>query len=69
MERRSISIDEKIERAKECVFKCKDKYDKALEELVALQDQKIELQKQELLDIMMSSKKSYDEIMGFLSAK
>ncbi len=69
MGRRRISIDEKIERAKEQVFKWKDKYDEALAELATLQERKKDLQKQELLDAMESSSRSYDDIMNFLNAK
>ena len=69
MGRRSISIDEKIERAKEHVFKCKDKYDEALAELVALQEKKSDQQKQELLEAMENSSRSYEDILKFLEGK
>ena len=47
--RRTITLDEKIEKAQAAVFQAKDKYDAAVEELNKLQKKKQELQKQELL--------------------
>ena len=47
--RRTITLDEKIEKAQQAVFQAKDKYDAAMEELNKLQKKKQELQKQELL--------------------
>lgn len=44
MARRSISIDEKIDRQKAVVLAIKKKYDAALAELDALQQKKKELQ-------------------------
>lgn len=65
--RRTISLDEKIEKAQAAVFQAKDKYDAAVEELNKLQKKKRELQKQELLKAIEESTKSYDEIMVFLA--
>ena len=64
--RRTISLDEKIEKAQAAVFQAKDKYDAAVEELNKLQKKKLELQKQELLKAIEESAKSYEEIMAFL---
>ena len=64
--RRTISLDEKIEKAQAAVFQAKDRYDAAVEELNKLQKKKIELQKQELLKAIEESAKSYEEIMAFL---
>ena len=64
--RRTITLDEKIEKAKAAVFQAKDKYDAAVEELNKLQKKKLELQKQELLKAIEESAKSYEEIMAFL---
>ena len=65
--RRTILLDEKIEKAQAAVFQAKDKYDAAVEELNKLQKKKRELQKQELLKAIEESTKSYDEIMAFLA--
>lgn len=64
--RRTIPLDEKIEKAQAAVFQAKDKYDAAVEELNKLQKEKLELQKQELLKAIEESAKSYEEIMAFL---
>ena len=53
--RRTIPLDEKIEKAHA-----------AVEELNKLQKKKLELQKQELLKAIEESAKSYEEIMAFL---
>jgi formiminotetrahydrofolate cyclodeaminase len=66
MARRTISIDEKIERAKETVSRAKTKYDAALDELEKLMVKKEEMKKQELMAAIESSNKSFDEIMAFL---
>lgn len=66
MARRSISIDEKIERAKEVVSRAKGKYDAALDELEKLMVKKEEMKKEELMIAFMNSNRSYDEVMKFL---
>ena len=43
--RRTIPLDEKIEKAQELVFQIKDKYDAAVEELNKLIKKKQELQR------------------------
>ena len=67
MARRTVSIDEKIERQKEIVFQLKDKYDAAVKELDTLQQKRNELKNKELLKAIESSNKSYDEILAFLT--
>ncbi|NLD10345.1 MAG: ErpK protein, partial [Clostridiales bacterium] len=49
MARRKISIDEKIESAKETVSRTKKKYDAAVDELEKLMKKKEEMQNSELL--------------------
>ena len=66
MARRTISIDEKIEKAKESVERSKAKYDAAVDELENLMSKRDELKKEELIAAIMSSSKSYDEILKFL---
>ncbi len=66
MARRSISIQEKIEKQKSVVFALKDKYDAALQELHDLEKKERELQSKELLEAFSKSEKSYEEIMAFL---
>ena len=67
MARKRITIDEKIERQKEVVFRLKDKYDAALAELDRLQQKRIELQSKELMKAIEKSGRSYEEILAFLS--
>ena len=69
MARRSISIDEKIERQKEITFALKDKYEAAVAELDALIQKKKELQNKELLKAIQNSKRSTEEIIAFLKGK
>ena len=67
--RKTITLDEKIEKAQAVVFQIKEKYDAAIEELNKLLKKKQEIQKQELLKAIEASTKSYDEIMKFLTEK
>lgn len=67
--RRTITLDEKIEKAQAVVFQTKDKYDAAVEELNRLLQKQKELQRQELLKAIETSERSYEEIMRFLSGQ
>lgn len=67
MARRSISIEEKIEKQKEVVAKAKAKYDTALEELKILMKKKQEIEGKELLDAFVNSDKSLEEILAFMN--
>lgn len=66
MARKTISIDERISRAKLAVGKAKDKYDVALAELDRLIEEKRKIQSKEILEAIDKSNKSYAEIMSFL---
>lgn len=66
MARRTISIDEKTEKVKESVERSKARYDAAVDELENLTAKRDELKKEELIAAIMSSSKSYDEILKFL---
>ena len=69
MARRSISIDEKIDRQKAVVLAIKKKYDAALAELDALQQKKKELQSEELLKAFANSNRSLDEVISFMQGQ
>ena len=69
MARRSISIDEKIDRHKAVVLAIKKKYDAALAELDALQQKKKELQGEELLKAFANSNRSLDEVISFMQGQ
>ncbi len=64
--RRTITLDEKIEKAQAAVFQAKDKYDAAMEELNALQKKKKDLENKELLKLFEESPKTFEEVKAFL---
>lgn len=66
MARRTISIDEKIEKQKAIVFAAKDKYETELEKLTQLQKKKRELDGRELLRAFEDSARSLEEVLEFL---
>ena len=67
--RKSITLDEKIEKAQEAVEKAKARYDAAVKDLRNLLEQKDAQRKQELLKAVENSPRSFDEIMTFLKAE
>lgn len=67
--RKTITLDEKIEKAQDTVEKTKTRYDAAVKELKELLDKKDAQRKQELLKAVENSPRSFDEIMAFLKAK
>lgn len=69
MARRSIPIDEKIERAQENVARAKERYDSALEELKMLLTKKEEKKREELIAVIDDCGISYDEIIKMIKAK
>ena len=67
--RKTITLDEKIEKAQDAVEKTKARYDAAVQELRALLEKKDAQRKQELLKAVENSPRSFDEIMFFLKAE
>ena len=65
--KRVIPLEEKIRKAEEKVTSTKQKYEVALEELKDLLDKQKAIQNESLLNLFTKSKKSYDEIVAFLS--
>jgi len=63
----TISIDQKIEKAKQNFEKISMKYDAAAKDLKDLMAKKEAIQKDELVKAISRSDKSYDEIMMFLA--
>lgn len=61
------ALEDKILKAQEDVNNYKAKYDAALATLKELEAKRDEQQKEELMALMKSSKKSYEEILAFLS--
>ena len=67
MARRKLSIDDKIEQQKLVVSKAQDRYEAELEELNQLMKKRDELRNKEMLRAIEQSKRSFEEIMDFLS--
>lgn len=67
--RRTITLDEKIEKAQDAVFRAKDKYDSAVAELNKLLQKKKELDNQELIKAFEGSSKTLDEVIAFMNGK
>ena len=66
--RQASSIDDKIVKAQENVERSKAKYDAAIAELKQLLAKKDAMKKDELMNAIIRSKKSYDEILEFLKS-
>ena len=69
MARKTISLDEKIEKAEAAVLAAKARYDKALDELEKLVTKKKQLEDKRVLEAYHESDKSTDEIIAFLLSK
>ncbi len=69
MARRTISLDEKIEKAEAAVLAAKTKYDKALDELEKLVTKRKQLEDKRILEAYHESDKTADEIVEFLLSK
>ena len=69
MARRTITIDEKIEKAEAAVAEAKKKYDAALDELENLVTRKKQLDEKRILDAYHASNKTAEEIMAFLNSE
>lgn len=69
MARRSISLDEKIERAEAVVLTAKAKYEKALDELEKLVTKRKQLEDKRILEAYHESDKTADEIVAFLRSE
>ena len=69
MARRTISLDEKIDKAEAAVLAAKARYDKALDELEKLVTKRKQLEDKRILEAYHESDKSADEIIAFLMSK
>ena len=65
---KTISIEEKITKAKGNFEKAKTRYDAAAKELEDLQAKQRSIQRNELIKSVEKSGKSYAEIMAFLES-
>lgn len=68
MARRSITIDEKIEKAEAAVIAAKAKYDAALDELEKLVTKRREMDDKKVLEAYHAGGKTADEIVAFIRA-
>ena len=66
-DRARISLEDKIKKQEEAVFKAKDKYEAELEELDRLLTKRRELESKELVKAFEKSKKSLKEILEFMN--
>ena len=69
MARRTISIDEKIEKAETAVVAAKAKYDAALDELEKLVTKRKELDDKKVLEAYHAGSKTADEIVAFIGVE
>ena len=69
MARRTITIDEKIEKAEVAVAEAKKKYDSALDELEKLVTKRKQLDDKKILEAYHASGKTAEEIVAFLNAE
>lgn len=66
--RKDISIEDQIAKQEEAVEKAKEKYDIEVEKPKDLHTKRDEAKKKELIKAIANSKKSYDEIMAFITS-
>ena len=69
MARRTVSLDEKIEKAEAAVLAAKARYDKTLDELEKLVAKRKQLEDKRILEAYHESDKTADEIIAFLVSK
>lgn len=67
MARRTIPLDEKIEKAQAAVMSAKAKYEDALNELERLMNKKREMESRELIKAFAASDRTYEEVLAFLN--
>ena len=60
------TLEKKIEKAQDDVVKTKEKHDTAVTKLSDLMDKKDALKKEQLVNAIMKSDRTYDEVLQFL---
>lgn len=68
MARRSISLDEKIEKAEAAMMVAKAKYNKALDEMEKLVTKRKQLDDKKVLDAYHAGNKTAQEIIEFIQS-
>ena len=66
MGRRAVPIDELIDRQEAVVLAMKKKYDASVEKLAKLVDKKKELENKEIVELLKTTTRTFDEIKAFL---
>ena len=69
MARRTISLDEKIEKAEAVMLAAKAKYDAALDELEKLVAKRKQQDDKKVLDAYHAGNKTADEIVAFIKSE
>ena len=62
------AVNQQIEAAEAEVIKSKKKYDEATDKLKSLLDKKKALQTEELMNAVMKSSRSYEEILSYIQS-
>ena len=62
------AVNQQIETAEAEVIKAKKKYDEATDKLKSLLDKKKALQTEELMNAVMKSSRSYEEILRYIQS-
>lgn len=63
------SLETKIQKQQEVLAKSKEKYEKDKEEMAQMLKIRNELRKDEVMEAIVKSDKSYEEIMTFITGK
>ncbi len=66
--KKPVSIDDEIAKQEEVVAKLREKYDENVQKLKDMYAKRDEEKKKALLDAVGKSKRSYEEIMTFLTS-
>jgi hypothetical protein len=69
MGRRAVPIDELISRQEAVVLAMKKKYDASVEKLAKLVDKKKELESKEIIELLKTTTRSFEEIKAFLKCE
>lgn len=67
--KKRVSTATKIEKAEKLVLKTKEDYDKAVEGLKKLREREKKEKQEALLDAVFKSRRSHEEIMGFIKGE
>lgn len=69
MGRKALPIEELIKRQEAVVLAVKKKYDESVEKLAKLVEKKRESESKEILELLKTTTRSFDEIKAFLKGE